>query len=61
VRPRTIIELESMTGSVVLPFVVEGKIHELDYPDQIPALERAVEAWLAGEQPTEPTHSRHAS
>jgi N-acylneuraminate cytidylyltransferase len=61
VRPRTIIELESMTGSVVLPFVVEGKIHELDYPDQIPALERAVEAWLAGEEPTEPTQSRHAS
>ncbi len=52
VRPRTIIELESMVGAVVLPFVVEGKIHELDYPDQIPALERAVVAWLAGDVPT---------
>ena len=60
VRPRTIIELESMTGNVVLPFVVEGKIHELDYPDQIPALEQAVEAWLAGEKPAE-VAPRHAS
>jgi CMP-N,N'-diacetyllegionaminic acid synthase len=61
VRPRTIIELGSMTGSVVLPFVVEGKIHELDYPDQVPALEEAVKAWLAGETPREATASRHAS
>jgi CMP-N-acetylneuraminic acid synthetase len=60
VRPRTIIELESMAGNVILPFVVEGKIHELDYPDQIPALEEAVKAWLAGKAPTE-TAPRHAS
>lgn len=61
VRPRTVLELDSMVGSVVLPFVVEGKIHELDYLDQIPALERAVEAWLAGELPTEPHEPRPAS
>jgi len=54
VRPRTVMELESMTGSVVLPFVVEGEIHELDYPDQIPALEKAVEDWLAGGAPMAP-------
>lgn len=61
VRPRTIIELGSMTGSVVLPFVVEGKIHELDYPDQIPALEAAVKAWLSGETEALPAQPRHAS
>jgi CMP-N,N'-diacetyllegionaminic acid synthase len=60
VRPRTIIDLESMTGNVILPFVVEGKIHELDYPDQIPALEQAVEEWLAGKART-PIVPRHAS
>jgi CMP-N,N'-diacetyllegionaminic acid synthase len=60
VRPRTIIELESMTGHVVLPFVVEGKIHELDYPEQIPALEEAVKSWLAGEARPE-VAPRHAS
>lgn len=61
VRPRTILELQSMTGRTVLPFVVEGKIHELDYVDQIPALEAAVEAWLAGELPGEPEGARHPS
>jgi N-acylneuraminate cytidylyltransferase len=61
VRPRTILELGSMTGRVVLPFVVEGKIHELDYLDQIPALEAAVEAWLSGAAPEPAKEARHAS
>jgi CMP-N,N'-diacetyllegionaminic acid synthase len=61
VRPRTIIDLESMTGQVVLPFIVEGKIHELDYLEQIPALEEAVKAWVAGEAPTLPGEPRHPS
>jgi CMP-N,N'-diacetyllegionaminic acid synthase len=61
VRPRTILELASMTGRSVLPFVVEGKIVELDYLDQIPALEAAVEAWLAGEAPALTAGERHAS
>ena len=61
VRPRTIIELESMTGHVVLPFVVEGKIHELDYVDQIPALEAAVKAWAAGEPTPHVNEPRHPS
>lgn len=61
VRPRTINELHSMVGQVVLPFVVEGKIHELDYVDQIPALEEAVKAWLAGEAPNFPHEMRHPS
>ncbi len=61
VRPRTILELESMTGQVVLPFVVEGKIHELDYVDQIPALEAAVKAWAAGEPTPQVGEPRHPS
>lgn len=52
VRPRTLLELDSMVGRVVLPFVIEGKIHELDYPDQIAALEAAVSAWERGERPS---------
>ena len=48
VRPRTITELTSMIGQVVMPFVVEVKILELDYVDQIPALEAAVKAWVEG-------------
>lgn len=61
VRPRTILELESMTGKVVLPFVVEGKIHELDYLDQVPALEAAVKAWLAGDTAAQAPEPRHPS
>lgn len=53
VRPRTVLSMNSMVGAVVLPFIVNGKIHELDYPDQIPALERAVAAWERGERPAE--------
>jgi N-acylneuraminate cytidylyltransferase len=59
VRPRTVIELDSMVGNVVLPFVIEGRIHELDYPDQIPALERAVIAWERGERAAESSTTRH--
>jgi CMP-N,N'-diacetyllegionaminic acid synthase len=50
VRPRAVLEHDSMVGKVVLPFVLEGKFHELDYPEQIPALEQAVLAWERGER-----------
>ena len=59
VRPRTILELDSMVGHTVLPFVIEGKIHELDYPEQIPALARAVERWQRGEPDPESEKHRH--
>jgi CMP-N,N'-diacetyllegionaminic acid synthase len=59
VRPRTIIELDSMVGQVVLPFVIEGKIHELDYPEQIPELSAAVERWQRGEPDPEAERHRH--
>jgi N-acylneuraminate cytidylyltransferase len=57
VRPRAIIEHDSMVGQTVLPFVVEGRIHELDYPEQIPALAAAVERWQRGEP--DPEGERH--
>lgn len=60
VRPRTVLELGSMVGRRVLPLVVHGPVHELDYPDQIPALERAVAAAERGQlDPEEPTWLRH--
>ncbi len=58
-RPNTILELDSMVGQVVLPFVVEGRIHELDYPEQIPALAAAVERWQRGEPDPEDERHRH--
>ena len=59
VRPRTILELDSMCGSAVLPFVVEPEGPDLDYPDQIPTLERAVFRNLSGARPEERTWKRH--
>lgn len=44
IRPRTILELDSMTGRRILPFVVDEPIVDIDYED---ALMRA-EALLAG-------------
>ncbi len=59
VRPRTVLELGSMVGETVLPFVVNGPIVELDYPDQIPALEEAVIAARSGTHKEEPQWTRH--
>lgn len=42
VRPRTIRVLHSMVGASVLPFVIDDPVFDLDYPEQIPALEQAV-------------------
>jgi N-acylneuraminate cytidylyltransferase len=42
IRPNTILELESMVGRVVMPFLVDEPTYDLDYPHQIAALERAL-------------------
>ena len=55
IRPRTILELGSMAGERVLPFVVEEPVVEIDYED---ALERA-ERLLRGEAPEPSAIPRH--
>jgi CMP-N,N'-diacetyllegionaminic acid synthase len=42
IRARTILEMDSMCGQFVLPFVTEGPVPDLDIPSQIPAVEAAV-------------------
>lgn len=49
VRPRTVLELGSMCGRTVLPFVIDAPVPDLDYPDQIPAFERAVQRARVGD------------
>lgn len=44
IRPRAILEQKSMVGRVVLPFVLDEPIFDLDYPEQIRALEEALYA-----------------
>lgn len=48
VRPRAILEKNSMWGDCVLPFIVEEKLFELDYPEDIPAVETALLRLQAG-------------
>lgn len=55
IRPRTILEQNSMTGKQVLPFIVDEPMHELDYPESIPVVEAALERIARGEIPTEPS------
>ena len=40
VRPRTILDEGSMTGNLVLPFKIEEELAELDYPEDIEAVEK---------------------
>ncbi len=42
IRPRAIMDYQSMWGQRVLPFVVEDHIFEIDYPEHIPAVEAAL-------------------
>lgn len=61
VRPRTVLEKASMAGELILPFVVEGPALELDYPDQIPALERALLENVAGSANTRAANSQEGA
>jgi CMP-N,N'-diacetyllegionaminic acid synthase len=55
VRPRTILELDSMTGGRILPFVIDEPFVEIDYEE---AFERA-EQVLRGEPTERPGGVRH--
>jgi CMP-N-acetylneuraminic acid synthetase len=42
VRTKTVLSLNSMTGNVVIPFIHNENLYELDYPEDIPEVERAL-------------------
>ena len=58
-RPRAVLEKGSMWGDVVLPFVVEEPMFELDYPENIPMVEQALHRLQRGELPHPETTPRH--
>lgn len=62
VRPRAILEHHTMWGKKVIPFVVEKELFELDYPENIPDVENALQAMLRNEPQEEPGNKskRHA-
>lgn len=50
IRPRAILEMNSMTGQRVLPFIVNEPIYEIDYPDSIPIVEATLKRLAKGER-----------
>jgi len=42
IRPRAVLEHNSMWGTTVLPLIIEDPLFELDYPEDIPAIESAL-------------------
>ena len=59
VRPRAIQQKNSMWGDCALPFVIDDPLFELDYPEDITAVEAALEQ-LQGGAPARPrAPSRH--
>jgi CMP-N,N'-diacetyllegionaminic acid synthase len=60
VRPRTVLEMNSMTGDTVLPFIVTDRIFELDYEESIPEVEQVLAALARGEKVFFAQDHRHA-
>jgi N-acylneuraminate cytidylyltransferase len=42
IRPRAVLEKNSMWGDCAIPFLIEEPLFELDYPENIPAIEEAL-------------------
>ena len=42
-RPRAVLEKNSMWGECAIPLVIDERLLELDYPEHIPAVEAALE------------------
>lgn len=59
VRPEVVLELGMIAGHRVLPFVVEHPSPDLDYLEDIPAVEAALDALARGEWPAERHGDRH--
>ena len=59
-RPRAAMEMHSMFGRTVLPFVIREPIYELDYEGSISQLEAALRRLREGLPPEQsPTKLRH--
>jgi len=47
-RPRAVLEMNSMWGERVLPFVIHEQMFEIDYPENVPAVEEALKRLESG-------------
>lgn len=62
-RPRVILEQNSTTGRVILPFIIEEPAADVDYPDELGEAEAQLRERQASKSPTiaAPTTTRHPS
>jgi CMP-N,N'-diacetyllegionaminic acid synthase len=60
VRPRAVLEKESMWGDSVLPFFVETKLFDLDYPEDIAPMQEALTRREAGMELAYADPNRHS-
>ena len=58
-RPRAVLEKESMWGDTVLPFFVETMLFDLDYPEDIAPMEQALSSREAGSELLRAEPKRH--
>jgi N-acylneuraminate cytidylyltransferase len=59
IRPRAVLEKNSMWGECAFPFIVEETLFELDYPEDIPAIEDALKRLADGLPDEPPRGDRH--
>jgi CMP-N-acetylneuraminic acid synthetase len=61
IRPATILEQGLMAGKIIIPFVTQEPILEIDYRDALPEVEEALRRLQRGEWPDAPDEQRHAA
>jgi N-acylneuraminate cytidylyltransferase len=52
-RPRTVLEKKSMTGEKILAFEINEPVYDLDYPEDIPEIEKALQMLGKGSLPND--------
>ena len=50
IKRNTIVELNSMVGNYVLPFLINHVVHDLDYLDDIPLVEKVLKSIINNDQ-----------
>ncbi|MCS6263339.1 MAG: acylneuraminate cytidylyltransferase family protein [Nitrospira sp.] len=59
IRPRAILDKQSMWGTCALPYVHNEELLEVDYPEDIPAVEQALRRMQYGDERTIAQGMRH--
>ena len=60
IRPRAVLEKNSMWGDCAIPFLVEEPLFEIDYPENIPDVEKALKDLAEGQMLSPCTQPRYS-